>query len=209
MQKMNITQVYNLIADDFSKTRFKAWPAVSDFIDSFHIKSINADIGCGNGKNILYRPELNFKGMDITPEFVKICNQRNLDVVEGNILSIPFESNIFDNVICIAVLHHLENKQDRIDGICELLRIAKKGGMVMIYVWAFEQPPESKRQFDTQDEMVSFKKRDGTIYYRYYHLYKQHELEEEINCAVLKSNDDLVVTSGYERGNWYVIIKKL
>ncbi len=205
---MDISQVYNVIADDFSKTRYKTWPAVAEFIDTFQKNSINADIGCGNGKNILYRSELNFKGMDITPEFVNICNKRKLDVVEGNILSIPFESNYFNNVICIAVLHHLENKQDRINGICELLRITKSSGMLMIYVWAFEQPSESKRQFNTQDEMVSFKKRDGTIYYRYYHLYKQHELEEEINCAILKSNLDIVVTSGYERGNWYVIIKK-
>ena len=206
---MDISQVYNIIADDFSKTRYKAWPAVANFIDSFTINSINADIGCGNGKNILYRPELQFKGMDITPEFVKICNQRNLDVVEGNIKKIPFESNYFDNVICIAVLHHLENKQDRINAICELLRIIKTDGMIMVYVWAFEQPLESKRQFNTQDEMVSFKKRDGTIYYRYYHLYKQHELEEELNCAMVKSNSHINVTSGYERGNWYVIIKKL
>jgi SAM-dependent methyltransferase len=205
---MDITQVYNVIADDFSKTRYKTWPAVADFIDTFQMNSMNADIGCGNGKNILYRYELKFKGMDITPEFVKICKQRNLDVVEGNILSVPFESNYFDNVICIAVLHHLENREDRINGICELLRITKSSGMIMIYVWAFEQPPESKRQFDTQDEMVSFKKRDGTIYYRYYHLYKQNELEEEINCALLKCNLDIVVTSGYERGNWYVIITK-
>ncbi len=205
---MDIAQVYNVIADDFSKTRYKAWPAVADFIDTFKRNSINADIGCGNGKNILYRPELKFKGMDITPEFVKICNQRNLDVVEGNILSIPFQSNFFDNVICIAVLHHLENKEDRINAICQLLRITKSSGKIMIYVWAFEQPSESKRQFDTQDEMVSFKKRDGTIYYRYYHLYKQNELEQEINCAILKSNLNVIIKSGYERGNWYVIIEK-
>ncbi len=205
---MDISQVYNVIADDFSKTRYKTWPAVAEFIDTFKINSMNADIGCGNGKNILYRPELKFKGMDITPEFVKICNQRNLDVVEGNILSIPFESNFFDNVICIAVLHHLENKEDRINAICQLLRITKSSGKIMIYVWAFEQPSESKRQFDTQDEMVSFKKRDGTIYYRYYHLYKQNELEQEINCAILKSNLNVIIKSGYERGNWYVIIEK-
>ena len=205
---MDIAQVYNVIANDFSKTRYKTWPAVADFIDTFKTNSINADIGCGNGKNILYRSELKFKGMDITQEFVKICNERNLDVVEGNILNIPFQSNFFDNVICIAVLHHLENKQERINGICELLRITKSSGMIMIYVWAFEQPSESKRQFDTQDEMVSFKKRDGTVYYRYYHLYKQKELEEEINCAILKSNINVIIESGYERGNWYVIITK-
>ncbi len=202
---MDISQVYNNIASDFSKTRYKAWPAVANFIDQISIDSINADIGCGNGKNILYRKELKFKGIDITSEFVKICNSRKLDVVEGNILNIPFESNYYDNTICIAVLHHLKTKEERINGIKELLRITKSGGKIMIYIWAFEQPIESKRQFKTQDEMVYFKNRDGSIYYRYYHLYKENELEEEINLA---SSDIIIIRSSYERGNWYCIIEK-
>jgi len=202
---MDISQVYNNIASDFSKTRYKAWPAVANFIDTINLDTINADIGCGNGKNILYRKELNFKGLDITPEFVKICKSRNLDVLEGNILNIPYESNHFDNTICIAMLHHLQTKEDRVNGIRELLRITKTNGNIMIYVWAFEQPVESKRQFATQDELVSLKNRDGSIYYRYYHLYKQNELEEEINLA---SSNIIIKESIYERGNWACIIVK-
>lgn len=201
---MDISEVYNKIANDFSHTRHSIWPSVAKFIDTFTESSLNADIGCGNGKNMLYK-KIQFKGIDICDEFVKICNDRNLDVVKGNILNIPFESEIFDNVISIAVIHHLESRQDRINAIKEIHRICKNGGKYMIYVWAFEQPKESKRKFSSQDEMVPFKKNNGEIYHRYYHLYIKGELESEIKESGIVYQS---IESYYECGNWYVIVHK-
>jgi ubiquinone/menaquinone biosynthesis C-methylase UbiE len=201
---MDISNVYNNIANDFSNTRHKTWPSVAKFIDTFKETDLNADIGCGNGKNMIYKP-LKFKGMDICDEFIKICKERELDVIKGNILSIPFESNMFDNIISIAVVHHLSSREERILAIKELFRICKYSGKFMIYVWAFIQPIESKRQFKTQDEMVPFKKVNGEVHYRYYHLYKENELEEEVNSSGISFKH---IESGYERGNYYVIITK-
>ena len=166
------------------------------------------DIGCGNGKNMyLSRKDIKFKGMDFSTEFVKICKLKNLDVIEGNILNIPFESDYFDNCICIAVIHHLSERIDRIKAIEELLRITKIGGKILIYVWAFSQPENARRKFNTHDEMVPYKKINGEIYYRYYHLYDQGELENDINkINKYKFN---ISESGYEYGNYYVIIEKI
>lgn len=201
---MDIVNVYNNIATDFSNTRYKIWLKVSKFIDTFKETDLNADIGCGNGKNMIYKP-LKFKGIDICDEFIKICLDRNLDVIKGNILSIPFDSNIFDNVLCIAVIHHLSIKEDRINAIKELFRICKDGGRIMIYIWAFDQPIKSKRHFKTQDEIVPYKKINGEVHYRYYHLYKEGEIEEEIKLTNIPYK---FMESGYERGNLYVIITK-
>lgn len=201
---MDIASVYNNIATDFSNTRYKIWFSISKFIDTFKDTDFNADIGCGNGKNMIYK-SLKFKGIDICDEFVKICKEKNLDVIKGNILSIPFDSNIFDNVLCIAVIHHLPTKEKRINAIKELFRICKYGGRIMIYNWAFEQPVDSKRIFTSQDEMVSYKKINGEIFYRYYHLYKDGELEEEIKLSNMSYKH---IESYYEKGNLYVIITK-
>jgi len=200
----NIVNTYANIANDFSNTRRKTWNTVSKFIDMIKETDKNVEIGCGNGKNMLYR-NINFKGVDICDEFVKICNERKLDVIKGDILDIPLESDSYDNVLCIAVLHHLKSREDRINGIKELFRICKNNGKIMIYVWAFEQPIESKRQFNTQDEMVPYKKNNGDIHYRYYHLYKKNELENEIHDAITNIKS---IESNYEYGNWYVIITK-
>jgi len=205
---MDIAEVYNNIARDFDRTRFQVWPIIKKFIDSLQIGCYVADIGCGNGKNIdLSRKDIKYKGMDISSEFVKICITKGLDVVQGNILNIPFKDNEFDNSMSIAVIHHLSERTNRIKAISELLRITKKDGLILLYVWAFEQPEKSKRKFNSYDEMIPYKTLSGEIYYRYYHLYKSGELESEIKDIKEFSCD--IIESGYEYGNYYVIIKKI
>ena len=204
---MDIREVYDNIANDFDRTRFQVWPVIKKFIDSLRSECYLADIGCGNGKNIdLSRKDINYKGMDLSNAFVKICIDKGLDVIQGNILNIPFKNNQFDNSMSIAVIHHLSLRSERVKAISELLRITKKDGLVLLYVWAFLQPEKSKRKFKSYDEMVPYKTLDGKIYYRYYHLYQSGELESEINDV--KEYTSEIVESGYEYGNYYVIIKK-
>jgi ubiquinone/menaquinone biosynthesis C-methylase UbiE len=204
----DIRKVYDNIAHDFDRTRFQVWPIIQKFIDSLHSECCLADIGCGNGKNIdLSRKDINYKGMDISSEFVKICLKKRLDVIQGNILNIPFKNDEFDNAMSIAVIHHLSERSDRIKAITEIMRIIKKDGLILLYVWAFNQPEKSKRKFTSYDEMVPYKTISGEIYYRYYHLYQENELESEVN--EIKEYEHEIVESGYEYGNYYVIIKKL
>lgn len=204
----DIQQIYDNIAYDFDRTRFQVWPVIKKFIGSLCSKCYLADIGCGNGKNIdLSRKDIKYKGMDISSEFVKICIEKGLDVIQGNILNIPFKNNEFDNAMSIAVIHHLFERTDRIKAITEIIRIIKKDGLILLYVWAFNQPEKSKRKFTSYDEMVPYKTKDGETYYRYYHLYQQNELESEVN--EIKEYEHEIVESGYEYGNYYVIIKKL
>lgn len=205
----SVCHVYNHIANDFNNTRHKIWNVIEKFINSLNSGCTVADIGCGNGKNMyLSRKDIKFKGMDFSTEFVKICLSKGLDVIEGNILNIPFNSDYFDNVICIAVVHHLSEQYDRIKAIQELVRITKPGGKILIYVWAFNQPENSKRKFKTNDEMVPYKKINGEVYFRYYHLYNKGELEDDIHNAGNAGSNINIVESGYEYGNYYTIIEK-
>jgi ubiquinone/menaquinone biosynthesis C-methylase UbiE len=207
----DIQQVYNSIALDFDRTRYKIWPAVNSFLNMLNSDITLGDIGCGNGKNMMLgRTDIAYKGIDLSDEFVKICQQKGLDVIKGNILNIPYEDNYFDNTMSIAVIHHLQNRTERIKAITELVRVTKYSQYIMIYVWAFEQPEEAKNKFDTQDEMVPYKTINGDIHYRYYHLYKKDELEAEVKEIIESKKYNIEIhKSGYERGNWYVIIKKL
>jgi ubiquinone/menaquinone biosynthesis C-methylase UbiE len=204
----DVKTTYNTIADEFSRTRYTVWDAVKVFLDDIKPNTVLADIGCGNGKNMLYRKDITNIGMDICENFVKICRERKLNVTHGSILNIPFDSNIADNTICIAVIHHLKTLEERVYAISELIRITKPGGHIMIYVWCFEQDSKSKRQFLTQDEMVSFKNIKGEVLsYRYYHLYTQGELEKEINMV---NNYNFTIKESFkDRNNYVAIIKKL
>jgi large conductance mechanosensitive channel len=87
----------------------------------------------------------------------------------------------------------------------EMFRVLKPGGFLFIQVWAFEQSKESKRQFEgPQDQLVGW----GHEHDRYYHLFKENELEELVKDALEDSTFNIDETF-YERGNWGIIIKKL
>ncbi len=100
-----------------------------------------------------------------------------------------------------------------------LVGLTDNGGRALFFVWALEQK-ESRRGWDEtheQDVMVpwvtkttnpketqtSEQSRDqsGTeTHYRYYHLYRRGELEQDIAAA-----GGEVLDAGYEKDNWWAI----
>ena len=88
------------------------------------------DAGCGNGKYMVVNPHLNMRGVDSCPGLLAICRERELDVMEGNVLSLPVNSDSFDVCICVAVLHHLASPQRRLQAIREVVRSVRPGGQV-------------------------------------------------------------------------------
>jgi tRNA (uracil-5-)-methyltransferase TRM9 len=203
---MNVQDVYNNISSDFSHTRYSVWHGVKKFLDTLPVESTLGDIGCGNGKNMLYRSDLICKGIDFSEHLIEICKSKNLDVLYGNILSIPFRNEEFDNTICIAVIHHLESEYERVEAIRELLRVTKKGGRILISVWALDQEKNSKRIFNTNNSYVPFHTKDGNVYNRFYHVYSKGEIEHDLRYITDYNfeTEDIF----YEKGNWYVILHK-
>lgn len=204
IEDKNVKDVYNYIAKEFDNTRYRPWSCVENFLDKVPEKSSIGDIGCGNGKNMLYRTDCYNYGCDFSSELVDICLEKNLNVIEGDILEIPFEDNQFDYTICIAVIHHLSTREKRIKAIEELKRVTKKGGQILILVWALEQEKESRRKFVKQENFVDWKDKKGNLLgKRYYYVFKENELETLVN------NSELIEKSFYEKGNWGVIINNL
>ena len=201
-----IKEVYDSIALDFSRTRFKVWPGVATFLDTFLSNAYVLDIGCGNGKNMLYRSSLNMTGIDISTELLKICQSKNLNVLESSMTCIPLVSSSFDGIIAIASYHHLDNDDDRKHALDEMYRLLKYGGIVLITVWAMEQGPGSKQKFTKNDEIVSWKdKYSGTVFERYYHIYSKGDLIKEINRL---KPEFTVIKEEYDCSNWYVYLIK-
>ena len=203
IEEINVKNVYNKIAKEFSNTRYRPWTCVENFLDNVESGSKIGDIGCGNGKNMKYRVDCDNYGCDFSEELVKICNDDGLNTVYGDILSVPFEDKQFDYTICIAVIHHLSTPEKRKKAIDEVIRVTKKDGRILLLVWALEQPENSRRKFEKQDNMVTWKSKKGDLMgERYYYVFKKDELENLINDSVT------IVESFYELGNWGVILEK-
>jgi len=96
------------------------------------------DVGCGTGAILkqLGNPEKNV-GIDLAPEAISFCRQRGLDNVrQGDIGALPFADASFDAVICSSVLYH-QWVGDIAGAVCEMHRVLRLGGVVLINVPAF------------------------------------------------------------------------
>ena len=94
-------------------------------------------VGCGNGRYIASNKDKPFLGCDRGIKFSEMCVKQGLNVLAADILFLPYRDQIFDNVICIAVLHHLATEKHRERAASELIRILKKGGKKTLFFILF------------------------------------------------------------------------
>ena len=211
VETQKVHNVYDIISKHFSTTRKVIWPKVQNFIDSFKSNSYILDIGCGNAKNMGTRLDCKYVGLDFCENLLKQAKvQDNCSYIVGNCINLPFESNTFNYIMSIAVIHHLSTEERRLKALNELTRVLKKNGKALIYVWAFEQPRFSEEKTQDVDVKWMLQKKYSTthnndeIYYRYYHLFKKNELE-----TLISNIDNLfILESGNQYNNWYCIIQK-
>ncbi|KAI8380017.1 S-adenosyl-L-methionine-dependent methyltransferase [Choanephora cucurbitarum] len=210
-EQKNVHEVYEVIANHFSDTRYKPWPVVENFLNSLRPGSLGADVGCGNGKYIGVNPNLMILGSDRSSNLIKIVHDRGFEGMVADGLNLPYRDHSFDFAISIAVIHHFASPERRLQAVKDLFKIVRPGGKVLVFVWALEQTKFSKRNFEPgqQDVFVPWKmtpKKKGeevneTVYNRYYHLFKQGELDD-----LFKQVEGVTIeTSGYDRDNHFVI----
>lgn len=183
-----VIATFNQIAKSFDTTRNHIWPKNKAWFDKLSTDDKDSkiiDVGCGNGRNMMYLIKnecSHVEGCDVSDEFVSICTSKSLKVQQENILHLSYADNTFDNVICVAVIHHLSTVEHRLQAIRELTRIVKPGGTILIQVWAFEQK-YSKTVYCEKDVMIGWNMKrynfdSDIILNRYYHLFEDHELDE-------------------------------
>ncbi|KAK8965687.1 hypothetical protein KSP40_PGU015332 [Platanthera guangdongensis] len=143
IEKTFVHRVYDAIAPHFSATRFAKWPKVARFLNSLSPGSIILDAGCGNGKYLGLNPNCFYIGCDISPPLMGICAGKGHEVLVADAVNLPYKTNFGDAAISIAVLHHLSTESRRRNAIEELIRVVRKGGLVLITVWAVEQEDSS------------------------------------------------------------------
>ena len=72
-----VVDTYNKIADEFNITRYSVWNKVKNFIDSLESGSKLFEAGCGNGKNLTYRKDIQTYGCDISSGLIDVCRQNH------------------------------------------------------------------------------------------------------------------------------------
>lgn len=102
------------------------------------------DAGCGAGRNHYHfikegydvsAFDLNAEALENARNTAKELNYQNLNQLkQGDMTNIPFESNSFDFIINVAVLHFAENRTHFEQMLRELVRVCKPSGTILIRV---------------------------------------------------------------------------
>ena len=118
-------------------TRRKLFESIiSDFGLSRHARIL--DVGTSTGTNLRMLAEAGFanvRGLDLSEVAIAWCANKGLGRVDhGDIRQIPSADSSFDLVLATDVIEHVD---DDVSAICELERVLKPGGRVLITVPAF------------------------------------------------------------------------
>ena len=204
--------VYNIIADDFNRTRYSYWDYVHKFILSLKSFDSMLDLGCGNGKYLSVREDLDLYALDNCENLIQIVKNKYplVKTFISDVSTTPFDSASFDSIISIAVIHHLATQERRLNMIREIIRILKPGGQALITAWATEQTntntlTKANKISDSNDWLIPWEdKKKKIISQRFYHLFEKDELEKLLsNFPNIK-----IIDSKYDKDNWNVIFIK-
>lgn len=93
------------------------------------------DVGCGTGiaieeiKKIVTSEEIQLNGTDINSAAIEICKQKQLDCVDYDGVTLPYNDNQFSVVGTINVLEHTD---DPVGFLTEMYRVTSLDGYILI-----------------------------------------------------------------------------
>jgi ubiquinone/menaquinone biosynthesis C-methylase UbiE len=214
---------YNLISSDFSRTREYLWEE-SRFLFDDYIRGGDhvLDLGCGNGRyyQALKDKDINYTGIDNSLNLINIAKKKypdiNFEVADA--LNLSFESNSFDKIYSIAVLHHIPSRELRVEFLKEAKRVLKDNGLFILTSWKFHQAKEWKllikytilkfigiSKLDYFDIMEPWANRTE----RYYHWFRKRELIGLAKSAGFKIKSIGVIKNFRgNRKNYYLVLEK-
>jgi SAM-dependent methyltransferase len=212
------TENYNLIAKDFSRTRRFIWEDIKPLSDFTLNGERILDVGCGNGRllQIFKDIEINYTGVDISENLIKEAKSHypNSSFYVYDALRLPLQTNSFDKVYSIAVLHHIPSRQLRLKFLKEAKRVLRQDGLLILTVWNVWNPRGMRRliknfflkmfglsRLDFKDIFVPW----GKTCHRYVHVFTKKELKSLLEEAGFKIREIGVLGEGKKNKNYYVV----
>mgnify|MGYP001578208326 CR=1 FL=1 len=211
-------QDYDLIAEDFSKTRQFIWEDLKPMAECIEDGDRVLDLGCGNGRLVdLFKDKnIEYVGVDNSARLIEAARHRypGKKFLVAGALNLPFPANSFDKVFSIAVLHHIPSEEMRHYFFQEINRVLKPGGLAVVTVWNLWRKKKAlsllfkytflkligKSKLDFQDIFYPWKNNEGKeTAQRYIHLFTKLELASLLKKAGFKAGTAFITKRGKER----------
>jgi len=134
MDKTTI-DTYNELAKEYDEETTDFWRGfpntiITQFAERVGGDKQTLDVGSGPGRDglLLQEKGLKITCVDASEAMVKLCSDKGMSAVKGDLLSLPFDDNNFDGVWAYTSLLHVHKKE--IDtALSEIRRVLKKDGI--------------------------------------------------------------------------------
>lgn len=209
----NQAKVWDEIALKWNEFREVPSPSVVEFLKDKKGKIL--DLGCGSGRNFsAINKQSEVYGVDFSKEMLKYAEEKakslkiKASFEKTKASKLPFEDNFFDCVICVAVLHCIPSKKERISTMEEIYRTLKKNETAFISSWGKNsprlkgKPKECFVSWVVRSEKEFRKGEQGVKKERYTYIYDLEELKKEVLGVGFK------IENIWEERNVNVIVRK-
>jgi ubiquinone/menaquinone biosynthesis C-methylase UbiE len=221
-------KTWDAIAKSFDLTRRKPWQPCIDYIKRLPKSATVADIGCGNGRHLIFCAQHCKKaiGIDISSQLLKIVENKikkqdikNVQLYHTDVTNLPLKDRSVDAVLYIAAIHNVQGRKNRIQSLQEIRRILKKDKSALISVWSREQDKFRqhflKESFTQKGEsefgdIDIYWRQHGLNIPRFYHLYSKNEFQEDLVRSGFKIQElqELKMHSIDHPDNFFAIVDK-
>ena len=198
-------QDYNLIAEDYARTRAFLPEDIKALAKYAGADERVLDVGCANGRlfEVFGDKNIDFFGIDNSEKLIQIDKKKypkaNFQVADA--LGLPFPSDYFDKVYSISVIHNIPSKEFQLQYLIEAKRVLKSGGLLILRVWDFWRRKEGiklflkyaflkligKSRLDFKDIFLPWKNSQGKkMTQRYFHCFTKAKIENLLKEAGFK-----------------------
>jgi len=175
-------EAFDQIAESWYRVRH--WPLLKEELEELSARWQSGkllNIGCAHGPDFLpFNQCFEFWGIDSSPAMLKQAlrystkHELYVNLINADVLTLPFPDNTFDWVISIATYHHIKGREEREKAFLELKRVLKPNGEAFLTVWNHGQP---RFWFKSKEQHIPWRLKENTVY-RYYHLFSYGELRK-------------------------------
>lgn len=212
-------QDYNLIAEDFARTRSQVWQELK-FLEKYAQENEKIlDLGCGNGRlyELFKEKTIDYYGVDFSDKLIEIAQKRypQFKFQVADAFNLPFPPDFFDNVFSIAVLHHIPSEELRIQFLKGIRKVLKPEGKLILTVWdlgIFKKftlifkygflKVLGKSKLDFSDAFIPW----GKEILRYLHIFSKNELRRLAQMVGFSVKEIKILKKPRSRGSNILLI---
>jgi len=187
---------------------------LNEFVNISSEKNKILDACCGIGRNIKFGTEMGFDmfGFDLSKNAIDFSNKwllNKLKLIKKEKLSVAsidnlnYKNNFFDHVICDSALDSMPFKT-AVDGISELYRVTKPGGL---FYCSLISGVDSKFSKSFNDEIIVKDEHENGTIQSYFDKTKIIRLIEPLFEIISCELHSITINNNIS-GRWHVIAKR-